>query len=274
MRHQILILCAGDGVRWNNYLGCPKQLVPIRGIPLLERTVAVCRRFVPDRPTIVAVDERLQLPGLPFLSPARRRWIVETLAGTAEWWAQRTVALLGDVFYSERAIRRILEHPGDLVFFGRRGPSYYSGKRYGEIFALSWRTDVGKEVRRALAHTVAKAEHGGSGKLWDLLKVCREIFGGHWGLWHEIKDETEDFDSPREFRRLKWFYDRFGSPHRWEQDLARMLAFALFAPRALWRHGKSYYREYRMRRSAGQVSHESRAHGPDLSPLLPVAMHD
>lgn len=267
MTGEILILCAGDGVRWNNYLGCPKQLAPIRGVPLLERTVTLCRRFVARRPIVVAVDERLRISGVHFLAPARRRWIVETLASSAEGWAARTAVLLGDVFYSERALRTILQHPGELVFFGRRGASYFSGKRYGEIFGLCWQAAGGAMVRWGLSRTAEMARWGGSGKLWDLLKVCQERFGRRAVSFHDVEDETEDFDSPLEFRRLRWLYDRFASPYAWERNLARSLALALFAPRALWRRCKSHCKEMRVRRMEPLMCHCS---GPTGSELFSV----
>jgi choline kinase len=36
---RVFILCAGDGARWRNYLGVPKQLISIEGETLLERTM-------------------------------------------------------------------------------------------------------------------------------------------------------------------------------------------------------------------------------------------
>jgi len=41
----VLILCAGDGVRWNNYLGVPKQLAPLGGVPVLQRSTQLVQEL-------------------------------------------------------------------------------------------------------------------------------------------------------------------------------------------------------------------------------------
>ena len=39
----VVIMCAGNGTRWNNYLGVPKHLINIGGETLIERVVRLLR---------------------------------------------------------------------------------------------------------------------------------------------------------------------------------------------------------------------------------------
>ena len=40
---KVLILADGNGQRWNNYKGVPKQLLKINNETLLERTIRLCK---------------------------------------------------------------------------------------------------------------------------------------------------------------------------------------------------------------------------------------
>jgi len=58
---KVLILCAGDGSRWGNYLGVPKQLVTINGETLLDRTIRLLRENQIADITIVSNDNKLKV---------------------------------------------------------------------------------------------------------------------------------------------------------------------------------------------------------------------
>ncbi|NLG07519.1 NTP transferase domain-containing protein [Candidatus Peribacteria bacterium] len=42
---RVIIIAAGDGTRWKNYLGVPKHLVPIDNEPILHRTVRLLKKL-------------------------------------------------------------------------------------------------------------------------------------------------------------------------------------------------------------------------------------
>ena len=50
----------------------------------------------------------------------------------------QTVILYGDVFFTEAAMATILSHTGPHRFFGRRERSYFTGRPWREMFALSF----------------------------------------------------------------------------------------------------------------------------------------
>jgi len=79
---KVLILCAGDGKRWNNYLGVPKQLIPINEEPLLKRTVRLLCDYGYSDIAIITHDDRLNFEGCDFFKPPQYCWTVETLLST------------------------------------------------------------------------------------------------------------------------------------------------------------------------------------------------
>jgi hypothetical protein len=261
----VLILCAGDGARWKNYLGVPKQLAPLGGVPVLKRSIELVRELTGCVPVVVTADERLSQSAPRVFYPARRRWIVETLAGTANLWGQRTVVLLGDVFYSREAMRAIFGFQRDLVFFGRAGASFISGKRYGEIFAITFTAPVAWLVLRGLENVIHQAEHGARGKLRELLWYLRAV-GGSLVTFHRIEDETDDFDSPADYRRMAWLYQAFVSEKESIRTVARIVGLLLFGPHAAWHRWKQW-------RADWQKTQQARYGTPARSPLRLAGYH-
>ena len=42
---KIVFTCAGNQTRWGNYMNCPKHLVAINGIPLLQRNINLFNKY-------------------------------------------------------------------------------------------------------------------------------------------------------------------------------------------------------------------------------------
>ena len=49
---------AGDQTKWNNYMGIPKQMATIFGVPLLQRTVQAMNKMFPDSSVYIAVQDQ------------------------------------------------------------------------------------------------------------------------------------------------------------------------------------------------------------------------
>ena len=133
---KVLILCAGESTRWGNYLGVPKQLILINGESLLERMVRLLRAQGYYDIEVISHDERLLLSNCGFFKPSRFRWTVESLLSTHSLWKDKTLVLLGDVFFTEPAIYTIINSGQGIHIYGRPGPSKYTFSQYGEIFAI------------------------------------------------------------------------------------------------------------------------------------------
>jgi choline kinase len=54
---KVLIVAAGEGVRWENYRNVPKHIVEVEGEVLLNRTYAQFKRYT-DNIVIVSTDPR------------------------------------------------------------------------------------------------------------------------------------------------------------------------------------------------------------------------
>lgn len=200
-----LILSAGDGARWGEYLGVPKQLIPIRREPLLYRTVRLVRENGIVDVRIVTHDPRLRVEHCGVFRPRRYRWTAETLLSTRHLWSARTLVLLGDVFYSDQAMDRIVNWSEPIAIFGRRGPNEYTGCRHGELFAISVDETMAHVLQEAASRAVGHAECGAWGNLWDvyycLVGLPLDSARTDDRVFQQIQDLTDDFDTPEDYDR-------------------------------------------------------------------------
>ena len=125
----VFSLCNGTQSRFESDV--PKQLCDINGIPLLLRTT----QQVFDRGHLLYVmshhkkildvcgyDHRI----FPLVGEPNDK-LVTTMISTAALWEERTIFLLGDVYYTDDALDKIFDYAGGIQFFGT---TY-------ELFALS-----------------------------------------------------------------------------------------------------------------------------------------
>jgi hypothetical protein len=206
---RVIVAAAGEAARWGNYLGVPKQLVPIPpdGEPLLHRTVRQARDILGsiDVHVVARGDERFAVDGATThhvgASPSE-------YASSRPFWATagRTVLLLGDCYFSDAAMTTIAAHrEREYRCFGRYGPSRQTHKRYGEIFAVSWWPAQHRIVDRHLAHAHGLIASGKSNRPpgWLLLRlmqgtaVARHAVRAPWFV--TIDDWTDDFDVPVDY---------------------------------------------------------------------------
>lgn len=228
---RVLLLCAGSGVRWNNYLGIPKQLIEFHGEPILKRTVRLLRLNGIDDIVCVTRDSNLHLPGTVVFEPKAYRWTAETIESTIMLWAKRTIILLGDVYFTHRAIQKILSFSGDIDVFGRAWPSAYSLCNHRELFAICFNGKGAKLVQTAINEALNSAKKGAWGNLWDIYHHITGLpldSGRIESLvFRSIDDMTNDFDTPEEYERVAYRYHLTTSPQIIDQILIRLLLAAL-----------------------------------------------
>lgn len=199
MNMEIFILAAGKGRRYRG-TGTLKQLVAIGEELLLPRTVrqlgehSIRPWVVTDNAQIIdSLDD-----GARVLSPTRSRWTAETFLSTALLWDGRTVVLLGDVYFTDATLARIVQYAGPLAIFGK--PS--------EIFAWAWGSESNERVKKALATAVQRVQRGrGRGKLGDAYRALTGLpdhkYGGdREGIFQEVLDLTIDVDTEKRYARL------------------------------------------------------------------------
>lgn len=191
----VFILCAGKAARFNGRL---KQLFPIGDETILARI----QRQVMERglsPIVVTHRPAIQAVSDYWMVPKTKICTCATLLSTKEYWAQRTIILLGDVIYSKDAMNQIMGCKKKLAFIGNRW----------ETFALSFSTAAHESLLEHIQAVVAdyKGIKGHHGKLATLF---RSVIGKSLGemtsstraesdLFVYISDWTMDIDSDMEY---------------------------------------------------------------------------
>lgn len=207
---RVIIAAAGSDERWDGYLGVRRPEIVIDGEPLLGRMVRLLRcNGVSD--IIISGP----FPDYaPSIMPAEAVDLMDGRLGVRDLWNSggRTVILLGDVFYSDEAIRAIVGHTErDLHLFARFGPSHFTAKPWAEIFAVSFWPEH-HAAHEASLRTVNEMRDRGElarGGLWESYLLDHDhLFDGingdagqvgNFGNATEIDDWTEDFDFPVDY---------------------------------------------------------------------------
>lgn len=135
---RVVIAAAGRDKWWTGDI--PRHLVPVDGVPLLARTIRQVRQWTDDVHLTVPPDDwRYRLADVTVHERGDDH--PSEYASTRDLWSAttRTVLLLGDVYWTDDAIRKVLtDRAQDYRCYGRCGPSKVTGTPYGEIFAAAW----------------------------------------------------------------------------------------------------------------------------------------
>lgn len=256
---RIIIACAGGCPKWQGYLGVPSHFAPVRGVPVLHRTLEQALRVTSDVHITGPVnDPRYRLPGAVF-HPREPESARSEYESTRELWHPdgRTVLLLGDVWFTHACFDLITGWPDEAFrVFGRAWPSTFTGAPYGEIWGASWWPQDHEALDQALAVVHATRESGECTRPpgWMLLIEMQGHRGSGSPLrrWsHRVNppekpwfvdtaellpgDLTEDFDKPEDYAERHpltrcepaW---RPGDPPRWQPQAAPAAAAAGVAP--------------------------------------------
>lgn len=196
MNKKAVILAAGSGERWGNYLGVPKQLIKIDGESLLFRTIRqIKERGISE--VIVTVPKKGYFGEIPAKEIVGSRNVeidkilnARDYAGSLLFW--------GDVFFTDKAMDIILSDKNDFRFFGRKRGSKLTGKNYGELFAIKVNQALIDKAEE-LKSMAPKLKRCASWEFYRL--VCgypldKHIVGEHFT---EIDDFTDDFDYPKDY---------------------------------------------------------------------------
>lgn len=192
----------------------PKQLVNIFGKPLLHDSWS---KFAPlfDRMFVITRNEEIK-KSLRSIAPTScinigvTSGLRETMLKSRRWWGtERTTFLFGDCFYSFDAVKIITNCALEYAHICRTTHSEFTGKPYGESFAMTWTHHQNESVAQALA---LKPE----GTSWEFY---REMSGlvhlpPDKNYLHEsppcllqVNDFTDDFDSLVDYQRWLECYE-------------------------------------------------------------------
>lgn len=190
-----IIMCAGSGTRWNNYLGVPKHLVSINGETLLGRTTRLLKeRGITDY-VITSFDKEYKKYG-KVIPQSYIDCEIDRFEDTGD---KEICYLYGDVYYTENAIDLIVNtDTKDILFFGN----------YEEIFAIKIKK---RETFFNTKYVVKSLYQAGVIKRcigWELYRALNNLpfeehtFGDKY-LMVKINDETNDLDYPEDYDKLK-----------------------------------------------------------------------
>lgn len=208
-----IVIAAGEATRWDNHLGLPKHFAPVDDEPIIERTVRLLLENGVNDIFIVANDDRYFIEGSwlydPELDP--QNGDADKFLSSKELWVDvgRTVVLYGDVFFTERAMRTIINHnKREWTLFCRPEGSDITGTRWGECFAQSFYEEHQKQHYEALLRLVRLYQNGTLNRCggWEHYRAMLGFPDDKLRKPHvvttnyvEINDFTEDFDFPSDY---------------------------------------------------------------------------
>jgi len=211
-KHKVIIMAAGVGSRWNNYMGVPKTMIPINREPILKRTIRLLRELGVTDITVTVPEEGIYgtLDAKQVVGKTEHE--MDRFLNVEN--AEDALFLYGDVFYTEDAISKIVRNNKSPMFFGRPydgGPNNINKRGIGtgimELFAIKFNKelmDIARELREIEID-------GGAG--WNVYVCLTEKLKGlpepvnrelilkrkNCPYMVVIDDETDDFDKPEDF---------------------------------------------------------------------------
>jgi hypothetical protein len=194
---KIFIMAQGEGSRWD-WTRPPaelkpseyKQLIPIGDEVLIQRTV---RQLEGNKIVLVANQDFFKYCNVIFTLNSPVGTLIEGIAKTKPLWDKdRNIFILGDVVFSNAAIKTILNDQNPFTIFARFAGNIYTKKAAKEIFAVSVRgerLDWFKQLLNSLSRINAQ-------KLWDMYFYLKNR---DERIATQINDYTDDCDSPEAY---------------------------------------------------------------------------
>ncbi len=191
-----VIMAAGKGTRWNDYLGVPKHLVEINGETLLGRTTRLLKENGINDYVITSEDSRYAQYG-PIAAQTSNDCEIDRFE---ESLVQDSVCYLyGDVYYTEEAIKTIINtDTKDIQYFG---------SKY-EIFAIKINQSFIQSFFNIKNIIKQKYLSGEINRCigWETYRYLHNIpFDEHIITDHYtyILDGTDDIDYPDDYENFK-----------------------------------------------------------------------
>jgi hypothetical protein len=213
---RVIILAAGSGERWGNYLGVPKHLIEIDEEKLIERTVRQFNKYSDEILVVSPKDHRYAVNGALQCTPKTNpdREMDKFISSSHLWGDQSIVLVYGDVYFTDEAVEKIMTYSGDWKYFCRPWPSEKTGKNCKEIFAIYVPPHQHKYVKENINKIANLQTATGGWSLFRQLTLGRHVKGAdedkamfEAGSHIVIDDMTEDFDYPKDYDNWCKFRD-------------------------------------------------------------------
>lgn len=193
----------------------PRQLTEINGEPLIKRTIRLLKENGAEDILITSADERFNALGAKRYVPMYNDYRPKENTGywlsafPAEIMVEPVTFLFGDVYYSEAAIKTIIETKTDFILFfctyNNQDPRYI--KKHDEPLAFKV-----MDCDYFIAHIARVKRLYDSGKCcrhpiaWELyrsindMEINKHVIAGNCVV---INDESCDIDTLEDVERLK-----------------------------------------------------------------------
>jgi len=192
----IIIACAGNGTRWNNYTGVEKQLVNINNKPLLERTITQIKTYLNYNKIYLIVNET-----------NKNNFLIDFIINSCEIITltnksindvpvlysiqnmldnnNNILILLGDVYFTDDAFIKIKENTNntELSFFGRLNIENNLNFKPDELFAFYFCKNI---------HSLIKQIVNNVKKLYTNKKINRFLQWEILTYYYAFKDSNID----------------------------------------------------------------------------------
>ena len=203
-----IIMCGGEYKTW----GTPRHLLPIKGEPIVARTVRLLKENGAEQIFITASDPRFgeYAPVLYHENGYRADYKGNNGRWTDCFYLidEPVTYIFGDVVFSPEAIRTIVETETDDIEFFASSPPFSQDyiKPWAEPFALKV-VDTGR-LKRAIKQTEIFYRQGYFKRkpiMWELWQVIKgypfnEI---HYDTYTHINDYTCDIDKKEDVELIE-----------------------------------------------------------------------
>lgn len=205
-----VIVFAGipDDAKWTTHLGLPKHLVPVGGQVLLQRTLRQIRCKDPNASVSVVIPNGPCQPLYEaivslYARPIPSRYVngdngMEPFINTQHLWnaKDRTIILMGDVYFTDQAIDTIWNYLGVFGHAARLTASTVTGCPWGENFGASFLPSEHVRFEQA----IEDVDWGYRDK-----RLSRSYL---WEVWQLMEGwAIEDVRVPPRLERLRWHLD-------------------------------------------------------------------
>lgn len=193
---KVLILAAGSATRWGNYKGTPKHKLIIENEVLIERA---CRQFSEYTKDIVIVsnEESTVKEIETYNPPFDKKWkdIAKFWSSREIWGQGRTIMVFADVYFTDEAVKKIMDDKSDFSFYLRSKGSEITGKPFKEIWGIGFNINRASMLSSVITSIIESKENYSIGG-WHLHSHL--IDNKYEFNTVEINDWTEDFDFPKD----------------------------------------------------------------------------
>ena len=200
-----IIMCGGTYRKWEQ----PRQLIRIRGEPIVARTIRLLREAGIDDIAISSNNDIFEQFGVPVLKHengfvVKSPWNVDGTWVDGFYLTDEPVCyIFGDVVFSPEAIQTIVETETTRIQFFASAPPFAPEypKRWAEPFALKvWNTDHLKDAIHSLKWFESQGMFNRPPIMWELWSVItgNDLNSIDYTSYVAINDYTCDIDDPKD----------------------------------------------------------------------------